>query len=408
MLTPEYLLHIAEGAEDVAEQLHQDIINRIVERIMMRLGRGEEFLLTASDKWNIEVLQEAGFLLEEIQREVAKKTKLQQSEIADAMTEAGVRALQYDDAVYKAAGLSPIPLTQSPYMMRLMQRNYEATLGEWRNFTRTTATTAQRTFINLVDKAYYQTASGALSYTQAVKEAIEELANDGVYVAYPSGRKDTIETAVLRAVRTGISQATGDIQIARMKEMDWDIILVSAHLGARTGDGGENAGNHAWWQGKFYSRSGEDKRFLPFSVTGYGTIEGLDGVNCRHSFGPGDGVNNPFEQYDSEENKKAYELQQRQRTMERRIRKTKRECMTLKTALDNAQDEKLKLELDMDYQKKSDLLKKQNQAYNKFCEENHLKRLSDRLQTARWDRKQAATAIGAAKRLEDGGRNISA
>ena len=64
MLTPNELLHISEGAEEIAESLHQDIIKRIIDRIMLRIGRGEEYLLTSVDKWQIETLQEAGILLE--------------------------------------------------------------------------------------------------------------------------------------------------------------------------------------------------------------------------------------------------------------------------------------------------------------------------------------------------------
>lgn len=129
---------------------------------------------------------------------------------------------------------------------------------------------------------------------------------------------------------------------------------------------------------------------------------GFDPVNCRHSFGPYfEGMENPFEHYDTEENRKAYETQQRQRTLERRIRKTKREVMTLKAAVDNAKDEKLKFALDMDYQRKAALLAKQNKAYNDFCEQNNLKRLSDRIMVARFDRKQAAAARGAARRYEN-------
>ena len=72
--------------------------------------------------------------------------------------------------------------------------------------------------------------------------------------------------------------------------------------------------------------------------------------------------------------------------------------MTLKEAVDSAQDQKLKYELDVDYQKKSAILQRQNEAYNKFCEDNSLKKLSDRLQIAKWDRQQAAAARGAAQR----------
>lgn len=394
MHDPIYLLHISEGPEEISELLHQDIVNRLVERMMARIGRGDIYLLTAVDKWQIEVLQDAGYLREDIMREIAKRTKRQQTEIAEAMEDAGVRTLSYDDALYKAVGLSPTPLTQSPYLMRLMQRNYEATMGEWRNFTRTTADAAQQAFIRACDKAYHLTASGAVSYTQAVKEAVNDIASNGVVVRYPSGHTDTIETATLRAVRTGISQASAQIQTARMDEMDVDLVLVSSHLGARP--------SHAEWQGKIYSRSGKDPKYPDFvKSTRYGSVDGLCGANCRHSFGPYfEGMDNPFEQYDSAENKKAYEIQQRQRALERRIRKTKREVMGLKTAVDNADDPELKIELENEYGRKSLLLQKQNKAYNDFCEQNNLKRLNERVQIARWNRKQSAAARTAKIKLE--------
>lgn len=77
-----------------------------------------------------------------------------------------------------------------------------------------------------------------MPYTQAFAEAISEAVAEGVRVYYPSGHSDTLETAALRALRTGISQMSGEITNARMEEMGWDIILVSAHLGARVGDEG--------------------------------------------------------------------------------------------------------------------------------------------------------------------------
>lgn len=389
---------ITEGSEEIAAELHSYITSKIIERMMIRLSRGEDYLLTATDKWQIETLQEAGFLLEDIQKELAAATGKQEQEIKEAMEEAGVTALSYDDKIYQAADLSPTALSQSPYLVRLMQRAYEATNGEWKNYTRTMANEAQKLFIREVDKAYQLVTSGAVSYTQAVRDAVDAVSEGGVYITYPSGHRDTIETATARAVRTGISQATGDIQIARMEEMDWDIILVSSHLGARIGDGGQNAGNHSWWQGKFYSRTGQDKRFLPFSVTGYGTGEGLCGWNCRHHFGTGDGKHNPFEQYDSEENKKRYELEQKQRAKERQIRNTKRQVQDMQTAVDHCQDEGLKAELQRKLEKKSALLQKQNKDYREFSKTNDLKIQSDRLRIAKWDRQQAARARSNAAR----------
>lgn len=401
MLSPEYLARIAEGSEEIASQLHTYIIRQIIDRMMIRIGRGDDYLLTSSDRWRIQILQDAGYLLEDITAELSKITKRQEKEIKSAMEEAGVKALEYDHKIYEAAGLSPISLTQSPQLIRLMERNMTATMGEWENYTRTTAEAAQRLFINECDNAYHLVSSGAVSYTQAVKEAVNNVVSGGVIVHYPSGHKDTIETATARAVRTGVAQATGDISIKRMEEMDWDIILVSAHIGARTGDGGQNPGNHLWWQGQFYSRTGKDRRFPPFSQTGYGTGEGLCGWNCRHSFGSGDGVNNPYKDIQTADNYKVEQLEKRQRTLERRIRKTKREVMGMQEAVDKCKDESVKFEMQLDLDRNSYLLQRQNKAYNEFCKDNDLRTQQERLQIARWNREQAAKARGAARRYQN-------
>lgn len=382
MLTPEYLLHATEPAEEIAEKLHQDILKRIIERILIRFQRGDEYILTALDMWQIEVLQDAGFLLEDIQKEIAKATGYMQEEIAEAMEDAGVQAIEYDDEIYRNAGLNPEPLTQSPHLIRLLQDTYEQTFGEWKNFTATTADEAQKLFIRLCDEAYYKAMSGMISVRQAVKEALEELISDGVYVEYPTGHRDTIETATTRAVRTGISQASARIQLARMDELGWDLVVVSSHLGARPA--------HQVWQGQIYSRNGgEYPDFV--SSTGYGSAAGLCGINCRHNFSPYfEGMDNPFEQYDSEENKKLYETEQRARTMERRIRDTKRRLMGYETAGDTER-----------YERTAALLQKQNAAYNAYCEEKGLKKRSDRINIARWNRSEAAKARAAAKRYNE-------
>lgn len=140
-----------------------------------------------------------------------------------------------------------------------------------------------------------------------------------------------------------------------------------------------------------------DKRFKPFPVCGEGDVQGILVANCRHSYGPGDGVHNPYEQYDSEENKKAYELSQRQRLLERRIRKTKRRVMGLQEAIDNAQTDAQREAIERKHREASALLGKQNRAYNEFCEQNDLKRQADRIQIARWGREQARRSIQAEK-----------
>lgn len=416
MHSPDYLLHVSEGAEEISEMLHNEIIKRIIDRIMLRIGRGDDYILTAQDKWQLQVLQDAGYLLEDIQKEIAKITKLQQKEIAEAMEEAGVKSLEYDDEIYRSVGLEPLPLHQSPELIRIAQRNYEATIGEFRNFTRTMALQSQQLFIKECDRAYNLVATGALSYSEAVKEVINSIVSDGVTVTYPSGHSDTIETATLRAVRTGVSQMSAQIGIARMKEMGACLAITSSHLGARP--------THYVWQGKvFFVDWNKMNEVYPLSEiptpqnidrslaskypdfvesTKIGKVDGLAGANCRHSHSVFyEGMKNPFTEYDSEENKKMYEKQQRQRTLERRIRDTKREVMGLKEAVDKEKHEPTKFALDLDYQKKAALLTKQNKAYQQYCKDNNLRPLADRIQIAKWDRKQAAAARGAAKRYEN-------
>lgn len=389
MLTPSYLLHATEPAEEIAEKLHQDILKRIIDRIITRFNRGEDYILTSTDKWNLMVLQEAGFLLEDIQKEISKATPYMEAEIKAAMEDAGVTALEYDDSIYRKAGLNPVPLVQSPYLINIMQRDFEATLGEWKNFTRTTARAAQKTFIRACDTAYHQAITGAISPSQAVREALEDIVHDGLYVDYPSGHRDTIETATARAVRTGISQASAHIQLARMEEMGVDLVIVSSHLGARP--------SHHVWQGKIYSLTGNGYPDF-YKATDFGTVTGLCGANCRHSFSCYfDGMGNPFANYDSDENLKQYEKEQHQRTLERRIRKTKQQVMGLRTAMEKS-DSTQKSHWESQYQRKSALLQNQNSEYNQYCKDNDLKRRSERLEIAMWNRAQAAKAREAAKK----------
>lgn len=395
MLNPDYLLHISEGAEDIAEQLHIVIIREIVERIMIRLGRGDEYILTPRDKWQLEVLQDAGYILSDLQAEIAKKTKLQRSEIKAALEDADIKNRAYDDAIYQAAGLPKSK--RSPAMVRTMQRMFEATIGEWINYCQTTATAAQRLFIRECDKAYTLVTSGTMGYTEAVKRAVETIASEGVEVVYPSGHTDSIETATLRAVRTGVSQTAAEITLQRAKENGVDLVVTSSHLGARP--------SHEPWQGKvfhvdFGNNPGDGKYPDFVKSTGYGTVEGLCGANCRHSFYPYiEGVShNPFEQFDSEENRKRYDDEQQQRKLERSIRKSKRKCEALKTAVDNA-DDATRPAMQEAYGKAALKLRQQNKDYKAFCEEHELKTRQERITIAGWDRQQAQKARAAADKV---------
>lgn len=397
MLTPQQLLEIIDTLYPSIDELNTWITADIISRVMARIGCGQDAFLTATDDWQLQVYRAAGGHMEAVQREIARWTKTSDAEIKRIFEDAGIKTLAYDSDFYVAHGLEAINLAQSEGMIRLLEDTYQRTAGTVHNFTRTTAKASQQRLIKALDTAHMKVSSGATSYTQAVQEAVLSIVDEQTKVVYPTGHTDTIETAVLRAVRTGVAQASGNMAIQGMEERDWDVVLVSAHIGARYGDGGENPGNHFWWQGKHYSRTGKTPGIPLFSETGYGTGEGLCGWNCRHSFGPGDLRHNPYAQFDAEENKKAYDLSQKQRSMESRIRRTKLKMVGIRQAIDGTEDAAAKATLEGEYVKVAKLLERQNLAYNSFCQDNNLKRLSDRIQIAQWTRADAAKSIAAAR-----------
>ena len=401
MLTPQELLEIVDTLHPQLDTLNQWITADLISRLMARLGRGEEFLLTGTDQWQLEVYKSAGGHYEALEREIKRFTKKTDAEVKAIFEDAGIRAWAADDAFYVAHGLESVPLAQSEYMIRLLTDTYQRTNGEIHNFTRTTAKASQQQLINVLDTAHFKVMSGAQSYTQAVKDAVNDIISNQAKVHYPTGHVDTIETAVLRAVRTGVGQASGNMAMQGMIERDWDLIRTSAHIGARYGDGGENPSNHFWWQGKLFSRTGKTPGYLLFEeATGYGTGEGLCGWNCRHSFGPGDPDHNPYADFDAEENKKVYDLSQQQRKAEARIRQQKLKVLGLREAVDAAEDTAVKATLQDEYNKAALKLQRYNQAYNSFCEDNSLHKLNDRITVAKWTRSEAAKATAAARKAQ--------
>ena len=108
--------------------------------------------------------------------------------------------------------------------------------------------------------------------------------------------------------------------------------------------------------------------------TGYGTGDGLCGWNCRHHFQAWDErLRNPYMdengnlKIDTEENRKRYELQQKQRYMERSIRATKRRLIEKQEQLSLIAETDVREILQSDYDKLAHKMTQQNKAYNDFC-----------------------------------------
>lgn len=394
MLAPEYLMQVADPVVDIYSQVEQDIVEDIARRVV-KAG-----YFTDTAQWQLKKAKEFGYLQGDVQDILAKATGLSQKEVQKLMTAAGTKALAFDDAIYKAAGLSPVAVSQSPALMAMLLQGVDTTMALIGNYTKTTAKVSTVAFNSILDRAYIQIISGAFDPTTALKRAIKELATSGIEkIAYPSGATASIETAVRRAVTTGVNQSVAKLQLLRAEEMGCELVETSSHAGARP--------SHAEWQGKVFCIKGHHKRYGDFyRETGYGTGAGLCGWNCYHSFYPYfEGLSTPSFSHDPSKdagrtNDEDYERQQKQRYYERKIRESKKECSTLDAAMKAAQSDELHDELYKEFQRASVKLKQREARLREFIDETGRTRLRDREWTGTWNRSTSSKAVWANRKAK--------
>lgn len=333
MLTADYLDALPGPILALYREYEDSVIHDIARRIS-RMGK-----VTGASAWQVQRLSESGALYESILTRLAELTGKSERELAVLFRHAGVKAMAFDDAIYRAAGLNPLPLNLSPAMTEVLRAGLAKTNGIMRNLTQTTAISGQRAFEHAADLAYMQISSGAFDYNTAIRSAVRKTAEEGLTVInYASGRKDQLDVAMRRTVLTGVNQTVGILQERRADEMGVDLVQTSAHIGARP--------EHEIWQGRIFSRSGTHPKYPDFvAETGYGTVTGIYGANCRHSAYPFfEGISeNAYNQatLDAYADKtvtwrgkpiSVYDATQEQRSIERRIRHWKRQAGAMEAA----------------------------------------------------------------------------
>jgi hypothetical protein len=165
----------------------------VIEDIARRLKN----LDFASAAWQVQRITESGALYETVLQKLAQRIGMSELEIKKILQNAGVNAIKFDDKIYKAAGLNPIPLNLSPAMLQTLRAGIDKTNGVIYNLTKTTAITAQQTFIHASDLAYLQVSTGAMSYDEAIRATIKKVAIDGLdVIQYPTGHKDKLDVAI--------------------------------------------------------------------------------------------------------------------------------------------------------------------------------------------------------------------
>lgn len=386
------------------QQLEDDILSAVIRRIL-KMGYVSE-----ASKHQLEVLQAAGLLYDDIVQLIADRTDACTAQVKALFEDAGVQTVAIDNSLHEAAGALPIDIRQDSSTRQVLEAGYKKTLGTMQNLVSTTATQTQTAFIQTCDRIYMQVSSGAFSYQEAIMNALRALADTGATVSYPTGHTDRMDVAVRRCVLTGVSQTAAAVSLRQAEDAGCYLMEITAHSGARP--------DHAKWQGQLVTITGKDAgkiidglRVFTLSEIGYGSGEGFKGWNCHHNwraYYPGFSTPN----YTPKELKKLdepcisyngklyteYEVSQMQRAQERRVRAWKRRCITAQEGVNSATDEATRAAAQAEFDRSARYLKNNEAKLKDFCRQTGQDRDRFREQVLGFGRSEAQKAVHAAKK----------
>lgn len=382
--TPEVLDALPEELATLFRQLEDDLLEEICSRLKIADNLNE---VTVQD---IRSLRGMGIDLDEIKKLISERSNVSMDRLNVLLDDVVSRNQEYfTDLIDLSSVTQPEYIVSSRDIAAIISQ----TKDEMTNITQSMGFLVTqggkkvmlppaKAYQHALDAAEMQIMSGGISYREAIKQAVKELADGGLgIVDYESGHRDHIDVAARRAIMTGINQLCDKYTEQSAEILDTKDYEVSAHIGAR--DTGVGWQNHKSWQGKVYSE-GEGRKYPNiYEVCGLGYVDGLHGANCRHKRFPWvEGVTertytdeqlanidpSPFE-YEGK-TYTAYEATQKQRQIERTVRKLTRE----KTAYDAAG-------LVEDAQDVSARIKRLRSKYTEFSKKAGLPEQKDRMKT---------------------------
>ena len=342
--TPELL----DALPEELAKLYRGLEDTLLDEICSRLKAADQ--LNEVTVQDIRALRSHGIDLKEIEKAIRQTSGISEQKLNKLLDDVVERNQKYYTEIIDLAHVTqPETLVSVEDTWAI----YEQTKQTMRNLTRSMGflVDAGRTMLPpakayqwALDNATMQIQSGAISYNQAIKSSVQQLAGGLKVVNYESGHVDHIDVAVRRAVMTGVNQICDQYTNQSAEYLETRYLEVSAHSGARDNPGTSPWSSHKDWQGKVYyqSESGEPDPLGLYDdlveTTGYGYVDGLTGANCRHHkypYVPGvsertytdeqlehidDGLGCTFDG----KTYTAYEATQMQRRIERQIRAQKK------------------------------------------------------------------------------------
>lgn len=260
------------------ERIFYDLENQLMEDIVRRIKKTGEITSTAD--YQIMQLKALGLSNDEITEQI-KKALNASDEYVDELYREAMKNEWYDAKnLYAGMGQAYVKFEDNAFIQNLIGGAFMQTSGEMVNMTGTmgfvvggNAVELSKYYQDTMDNAISLIMGGGFDYNTVLKKAIKQMTNSGIrWINYESGWTNRITVAARRSVMTGLSQMTRGITEDTAKRLNADTFEVSAHAGARP--------DHADWQGKVYT-----KKQL-YEICGLGTVTGLLGANCYHTYYP--------------------------------------------------------------------------------------------------------------------------
>lgn len=376
---------ILETYNDIEDELLQNIARALKETDLDEVKKQTKRLLKASelDRQNV--------------RTLSKYSKLSQRQVKKAFSDIGYDTIEkplyrkaYEKKLIKK---DPMTAIDNKKIAKVVDNATKETTNYLKNIRNTAKINSKKKYLEIVNKAYLETSTGIYTPEESIKRALHQLADEGITaVQYKRDGKlvnYSIEGVVRRDVLTRARQLGLQTEMERIKDLGIEYVSVPAHLGARV-DEKNPINNHAGWQGKIYKLNGGNSKYKNFyEVTGYGQMLGLGGVNCRHFFLPYIfGVSKPPEKINMKANEQIYKLEQKQRALERDVRKWKKRLLVDKANGDTEEQiafDKMKVrekqsKLNKFVKSHSELKRQYDREYvqelNKIINENEIEKVS--------------------------------
>lgn len=350
-------------------QIYDEIELDIIKNILNKLVKYDN--VQGSLNWYLEKLTELKALEKENLKVILKDKNAIQKELEKIIENVGFKVDNLDKLKsYYDKGLieaNPINLYNSSSIKSLMSEALTDCTTIMDLINTKAIEGSNMAYRNIINKAYVETASGIYTYSESIKNALKEFAVQGIKtVNYENGLSISIESAIRRDVVTRVNKLVGDKEIQVAKELKTNLMYVDQHLGARvrTKYMKNDYEAHAEWQGKKYMIEGSSKEYPNlYEKTGYGEMLGLKGINCYHHMQPTWEWEKIPNIIDEIENKEKYELLQKQRSYERKMRALKRERLIAKETDDKENVTKINKKI-----------KSTSEDFNKWLEDNNLTR----------------------------------